>query len=157
MTYFSQLIALTEKNPEILESNTFFETIEEVPEDDDETHLDDNNSDDDDPYVDEDGNFLANEQIVSDVDDDLTIDDKEYHEALDGYREVARPHEGSSCCSWILPCCCPIRSDKPTGRGEGESSGGKDVLSGKTGRGKGGRGSKGSGRSSETRGRSKKE
>ena len=54
------------------------------------------------------------------------------------------------------PVVVPIRSDKPTGRGKGESSGGKKVLSGKTGRGKGGRESKGSGRSSGSRGRIKK-
>ena len=54
----------------------------------------------------------------------------------------------------FYPVVVSIRSDKPRGRGEGESSGGKNVLSGKNGSGKGGRGSKGSGRSSETRGRS---
>ena len=50
-----------------------------------------------------------------------------------------------------------IRSDKPTSRGQGESSDGKNVLSGKTGRGNGGRGSKGCGRSPNSRGRIKKE
>ena len=29
----------------------------------------------DDPYIDEDGNFFANEHIVSDIDDDLALDD----------------------------------------------------------------------------------
>ena len=54
MMSFSQLIALTEKNPEILRMQPFFEAIEKVPEDDDETHLVDDYSDVDDPYVDED-------------------------------------------------------------------------------------------------------
>ena len=49
-----------------------------------------------------------------------------------------------------------IRSDKPTGRGKGDSSSVKNVC-GKTGRGKGGRGSKGSGRPSDSRGRGRKE
>ena len=49
-----------------------FEAGEEVPEDDDDTYLDEDFSEDDDPYIDEDGNFLAHEQIVSDIDDDLT-------------------------------------------------------------------------------------
>ena len=40
----------------------------------------------DDPYIDEDGNFLANKQIVSDIDGELALDDEEYHEALLGYR-----------------------------------------------------------------------
>ena len=40
-------------------------------EDGDETHLNDDYSENDDLYIDEDGNFLANEQIVSDIDDDL--------------------------------------------------------------------------------------
>ena len=60
--------------------------IEEIPEDDDDTHLDDF-SENDDPYIDEDGNFLATEEIVSDIDDDLALDE-EYHEAFLGYREA---------------------------------------------------------------------
>ena len=36
----------------------------------------------DDPYIDEDGNFPGNEELVSGTDDDLAIDDKEYHEAV---------------------------------------------------------------------------
>ena len=47
------------------------EAIQEVPVDDDDTYLDEDPSENDDPYIDEDGNFLANEQIVSDIDDDL--------------------------------------------------------------------------------------
>ena len=65
-----------------------FEAVEEVPEDDDDTYLDEDLSENDDPYIDEDGHFLANEQIVSDIDDDLALDDDEYHEALLGYREA---------------------------------------------------------------------
>ena len=61
-----------------------FEAIEEVPQDDDDTFLDEYLSENDDPYTDENGNFLANEQIVSDIDDDLALDDEEYHEALLG-------------------------------------------------------------------------
>ena len=61
------------------------EAIEEVPQDDDDTFLDEYLSENDDPYTDEDGNFLANEQIVSDIDEDLALDDEEYHEALLGY------------------------------------------------------------------------
>ena len=51
-----------------------FKAIEEIPEDDDDTHLDDDFSENDHPYIDEDGNFLATEEIVSDIDDDLAID-----------------------------------------------------------------------------------
>ena len=52
----------------------------------------------------------------------------------------------------FYPVVVTIRSDKPTGRGKGNSSSVKNV-SGKIGRGKGGRGSKGAGRPSDTRGR----
>ena len=48
-----------------------FEAVGEVPEDDDDTYLDEDFSENDDSYIDEDGNFLANEQIVSDIDGDL--------------------------------------------------------------------------------------
>ena len=82
------------------------EAIEEIPEDDDETHLNDDYSEDDDPYVDEDGTLLATEDVVSDVNDDLAIDDEEYHEALLGYREARDLMKKGSRCSWILPCCC---------------------------------------------------
>ena len=50
------------------------EAVEEIPEDDDDTSLDEDFSENDDPYNDEDGNFLANEQIVSDIDDDLALE-----------------------------------------------------------------------------------
>ena len=83
------------------------EAIEEIPESDDETHLNDDHRDDDDPYVDEDVNFLATEDVVPDVDHDFAIDDEEYHEALLGGSRDTRPHEASSCCSWMLSCCCP--------------------------------------------------
>ena len=75
-----------EKTLEILESSTLFEAIEEIPKDDDETHFNDDFIDNDGPYVDEDGNFLATEDVVSD--DDLAIDDEEDHEALLVYREA---------------------------------------------------------------------
>ena len=141
---FSQLIALMEKDFGNPRNQNTFEAIEEIPEDDDETHLNDDYSDDDDPY--EDGNFLATEDVVSDVDDDLAIDDEEYHEALLGYREARDLMEEARVARGFYPVFVPIRADKPTGRGKSESSGGKNVLSGKTGRGKGGRGSKLSGR-----------
>ena len=51
-----------------------FEAIEEIPEDDDDTYLDDDFSEHDDPYIEEDGHFFANEEIVSDIDDDLATD-----------------------------------------------------------------------------------
>ena len=60
----------------------------EIPEDDDETHLNDDYSVEDDPCVNEDANFLATEDVLSDVDDDFAIDDEEYHKALLGYREA---------------------------------------------------------------------
>ena len=39
-----------------------FDAIEEIPEGDDGTYLDDNFSENDDPFMNEDGNFLANEE-----------------------------------------------------------------------------------------------
>ena len=54
----------------------------------------------------------------------------------------------------FYPVVVTIRSDKPTGRGKGDSSS-VWTVSGKTGRGKGGRGSKG-GRPSDSHGRGKK-
>ena len=92
---------------------------------------------------------------MSDVNDDLAIDDEEFHEALLCYREARDLMKEARVAREFHPVVVPIRSDKPTGRGKGESSDGKTV-SGKTGRGKGGRGSKGSGRSSDSRGRIKK-
>ena len=132
-----------------------FEAVEEVPEDDDDTFLDEDFSENDDPYIDKDGNFLANGQIVSDIDVDLALDDEEYHDALLGYREARDLMKGACVAHGFYPVVVTIRSDKPTGRGRGDSSSVKNV-SGKTGRGKGGRGSKGSGRPSDSRGRSRK-
>ena len=118
-------------------------------------HLDEGLSEKDDPYIDEDGNFLANEQIVSDIDDDLALDDEEYHETLLGYREARVLMKEARVARGFYPVVVPIRSDKPTGRGFSDSSSVKKV-SGKTGRGKGGRGSKGSGRPSDSGGRGRK-
>ena len=53
---------------------------------------------------------------MSVVDDDLAIDDEEYHEALLGYLDT-RPHEGGSRC--FLDSILFLHSE------EGESSGGK--------------------------------
>ena len=138
------------RTPEILESSTLFEAVEEIPEDDDETYLDDNFSENDEPNIDEDGNFIANEQILSDIDDDLALDDEEYHEALLGYREARDLMKEARVARGFYPVVVPIRSDKPAGKGKGDSSSVRN--SGKTGRGKGGRGSKGSGRPSDSRG-----
>ena len=99
----------------------------------------------------EDGNFLANEQIVSDIDDDLAPDDDEYHGALLGYREARDLMKEARVARGFYPVVVPTRSDKPTSRGKGDPSSVKNV-SGKTGRDKGGRGSKGSGRPSDSRG-----
>ena len=132
-----------------------FEAVEEIPEDDDDATCEDDFSENDNPYVDEDGNLLATEEIVSDIDDDLAIDDEEYHEALLGYREARDLLKEARVARGFYSVVAPIRSDKPTGRGKGDSSGVKN-LSGKTGRGKGGRVLKGSGRSLDSRGRGKK-
>ena len=107
---------------------------------DDDTYLDEDFSESDDPYIDEDGNFLANEQIVSDINDDLALGDEEYHEALLGYREARDLMKEARVARGFHPVAVPFRSDKPTGRGKGDSSSVKNV----SGRGKGGRGPKGS-------------
>ena len=39
MMFFSQLIGLMARNLEILENSTLFEALEDIPEDDDDTHL----------------------------------------------------------------------------------------------------------------------
>ena len=132
-----------------------FEAVEEIPEDDDDTYFDVDFSEDDDPCIDEDGKFLANEPVVSDIDDDLALDDEEYHEALLGYREARELMKEARVARGFYLVVVPIRSDKPIGRGKRDSSSVKKV-SGKTGRGKGGRGSKGSGRLSDSRGRGRK-
>ena len=131
-----------------------FEAVEEIPEDDD-AYLDEDLSENDDPTSMKTQNFLANEQIVSDIDDDLALDDEEYHEALLGYREARDLMKEARVARGFYPVAVRIRSDKPTGRGKSESSSVKNV-SGKTGRGKGGKGSKGSGRPPDSRGRDRK-
>ena len=83
------------------------------------------------------------------------FDDEEYHEALLGYREARDHMKEARVARGLYPVVVPIRSDKPNGKGKGDSSSVKNV-SGKTGRGKGGRGSKCSGRPSDSRGRDRK-
>ena len=126
-----------------------FEAVEEIPENDDDTYLNDDFSENDDPYIDEDGNFLANEQIVSDIGDDLALDVEEYHEAL-GFRVARDLMKEARAARGFYLVVVPIRSDKPIGRGKGDSSSVKNVS------GKGGRGSEGSGRPSDSRGRGRK-
>ena len=92
---------------------------------------------------------------MSDIDGDLALDDEEYHEALRGYREARDVMKEARVARGFYPVVVPIRSDKPFGRGKGDSSSVKNV-GGKTGRGKGGRGSKGSGRPSDYRGGDRK-
>ena len=99
-----------------------FEAVGEIPEDDDDTYLDDDFSEVDDPDIDEDGNFLAKEQVVSDIDDDLALDDEEYHEALLGYREARDLMKEARVACGFYPVVVSIRLDKPTGRGKGDSS-----------------------------------
>ena len=69
-----------------------------------------------------------------------SVDDEEYHEALFDYRAAPDLMKEARVGRGFYPVLVPFRSDKPTGRGKGESSGGKNV-SGMPGRGKGGRGS----------------
>ena len=47
MMFFSQLIAIMARNLEIFENSTLFEALEDIPEDDDETHLNDDFSEKD--------------------------------------------------------------------------------------------------------------
>ena len=105
--------------------------------------------------MDEDGNPVVTEEIVSDIDDDLALDGEEYHEALLGYREARDLLKEARVAPGFYPVVVRIRSDKLTGRGKGDSSSVKN-FSGKTGRGKGGRVFKSSGRSLDSRGRGKK-
>ena len=84
-------------------------------------YLDDDLSENDDPYIDEDGNIFANEQIVSDIDDDLVDDDGEYHEAHLGYREARELMKEARGARIFYPFVVPIRSGKPTGKGKGDS------------------------------------
>ena len=92
---------------------------------------------------------------MSDIDDDVALDDEEYHEAILGYRVARDLMKEARVARGFYPVVVPIRSDKPTGRGKGDSSSVKNV-SGKTGRGKVGRGSGGPGRPSDSRGRGRK-
>ena len=92
---------------------------------------------------------------MSDIDDDLALDEEEYHEAFLGYREARDLMKEARVARGFYPVVVPIRSDKPTDRGTGDSLSVKNLI-GKTGRGKGGRGSKGSGRPSDSRGRDRK-
>ena len=126
------------------------EAVGEVPEDDDDTFLDEDFSENDDPYIDKDGNFLANGQIVSDIDDDLALDDEEYHDALLGYREAL-----VLLVDFIL-LLSPFGQTSLLAEEKVIPQASK-IMCGKTGRGNGGRGSKGSGRLSDSRGRGRKE
>ena len=56
---------------------------------------------------------------MSDIDDDLAIDDEEYHEALLGYREARELMKEARVARGFYPVVLSIRSDKPTGRGKG--------------------------------------
>ena len=94
-----------------------FEAIEEAPEEDGGTHMIEDDNEGDYPYVDEEGNFLANEDVVSDVDDDLAIDDEDYHEALLVYRDARDLMSEALVARGFNPLVVPFRSDEPTGRG----------------------------------------
>ena len=85
-------------------------------------------SENDDPYIDEGGNFLANGQIVSDIDDDLALDDEAYHDALLGCREARDLMKEACVARRFYPVVVPIRSDKPSGRGKGDSSSVKNYV-----------------------------
>ena len=89
-----------------------FAAIGEVPEDDDGTHLNDDDSDEDDLCVDKEGNFLANEDAGSGVDDDLPIDDEEHHEALLGYRDARDLMKKARVARGLYPVVVTIRSDE---------------------------------------------
>ena len=84
-----------------------FGAVEEFPEDDDDIYLDDDLSENDDPYIDEDGNFLANEPIVSDVDDDFALDE-EYHGARLGNREARDLMKEARVARGFYPVVVPI-------------------------------------------------
>ena len=121
----SQLIAPFGKDSGNPRKQHAFEVVEEIPEDDDDTYLDEDFSENDGPYIDEDGNFLANEQIVSDIDDDLALDDEEYHEALLGYREARDLMKEARVARGFYPVVVPIRSDHPTSVSRGRGRKGK--------------------------------
>ena len=50
---------------------------------------------------------------MSDIDDDLALDDEEYHEALLGYREARDLMKEARVARGFYPVVAPIRSDKP--------------------------------------------
>ena len=52
---------------------------------------------------------------MSDIDDDLAIDDEEYHEALLGYGEARDLLKEVRVARGFYPAVVPIRSDTPTG------------------------------------------
>ena len=64
---------------------------------------------------------------MSDIDDDLALDDEEYHEALHGYREARDLMKEARVARGFHPVVVPIRSDKPIGRGKSVSSSVKNV------------------------------
>ena len=96
-------------------------------------------SENDDPYIDEDGNFLANEQIVSDIDDDMALGDEEYHETLLGYGEARDLMKEARVARGFYSILAEAKVIPQVSK-----------MCGKAGRGKGGRGSKGSGRDSDS-------
>ena len=113
-----------------------FDAIEEVPEDDDDTPISMRTSAKTmirTPMKTE-TPFRAGESCLT-----LTMTwplmMKEYHEALLGYREARDLMKEARVVRGFYPVVVPIRSDKPTGRGKGDSSSVKNA-SGKTGRGK---------------------
>ena len=60
-------------------------------------------------------------RLLSDIDDDLATDE-EYHEALLGYHEARDLMKEARVARGSCPVVVPFRSDKPTGRGKGDSS-----------------------------------
>ena len=77
---------------------------------------------------------------MSVIDDVLALDDEEYHEALFGCREARDLMKEDRVARGFYLVVVPVRSDKPTGSGKGDSPSVKKV-NGKTGRGKGRSGS----------------
>ena len=121
----SQLIAPFGKDSGNHRKQHAFEVVEEIPEDDDDTYLDEDFSENDGPYIDEDANFLANEQIVSDIEDDLALDDEEYYEALLGYREARDLMKEARVARGFYPVVVLIRSHHPTSVSRGRGRKGK--------------------------------
>ena len=84
---------------------------------------------------------------MSDTDDDLALDDEEYHEALLGYREARDLTKRPVLQVHSILLLSPFVQKRLLAEEKVVSSSVKNV-SGQTGRGKGGRGSKSSGRPS---------